>query len=129
VAVHMEAPEERSLPALLAPALRAALIRLDRKQAATAAVRKALRALAGFVCALKMKHGDNLGRRIRNSVANGIDELGFMGRKSWAPGKTLSKSRFWRVWVTARHRRGHSYPRWSCAVKPHTETGCHSNSR
>jgi hypothetical protein len=34
----MEAPEERSLPALLAPALRAALIRLDRIQAATAIV-------------------------------------------------------------------------------------------
>jgi hypothetical protein len=58
VTVHMEAPEERSLPALLAPALRAALIRLDRKQAATAGVRRALRALAGFVSALKMKHGD-----------------------------------------------------------------------
>ena len=58
VTVHMEAPEERSLPALLAPALRAALIRLDRKQAASAGVRKALRALAGFVSALKMKHGD-----------------------------------------------------------------------
>ena len=58
VAVNMEAPEDRSLPALLAPALRAALIRLDRIQAATAGVRKALRALAGFVSALKMKHGD-----------------------------------------------------------------------
>jgi len=58
VTVHMEAPEGRSLPALLAPALRAALIRLDRLQAATAGVRKALRALAGFVSALKMKHGD-----------------------------------------------------------------------
>jgi hypothetical protein len=58
VAVNMEAPEDRSLPALLAPALRAALIRLDRIQATTAGVRKALRALAGFVSALKIKHGD-----------------------------------------------------------------------
>jgi uncharacterized tellurite resistance protein B-like protein len=58
VAVHMEAPEGRSLPGLLAPALRAALIRLDRLKAATAGVRKALRALAGFVSVLKMKHGD-----------------------------------------------------------------------
>jgi hypothetical protein len=56
--VYMEAPEGRSLPALLAPALRAALIRLDRTRAATTAVRKALRALAGFVSALKVKHGD-----------------------------------------------------------------------
>ena len=58
VTVHMEAPEGRSLPALLAPALRAALIRLDRLQAATAGASKALRALAGFVSALKIKHGD-----------------------------------------------------------------------
>jgi hypothetical protein len=58
VAVYMEAPEGRSLPALLAPALRAALLRLDRKQAASAGVRKALRALTGFVSALKLKHGD-----------------------------------------------------------------------
>jgi len=39
-------------------ALRAALIRLARLQAATAGVRTALRALAGLVSALKMKHGD-----------------------------------------------------------------------
>lgn len=58
VAVHMEAPEGRSLPALIAPALRAALIRLDRLEAAGTAVRQALRALAGFVSALKVKHGD-----------------------------------------------------------------------
>lgn len=56
--VSIEAPEGRSLPALLAPAIRASLIRLDRAQAATAAVSKAFRALAGFVSALKLKHGD-----------------------------------------------------------------------
>jgi hypothetical protein len=58
VSVHMEAPEGRSLPALLAPALRASLIRLDRARAATVAASKAFRALAGFVSALKVKHGD-----------------------------------------------------------------------
>jgi hypothetical protein len=58
VPVHMEAPEGRSLPALLAPTLRAALIKLDRLEAASTAVRKALRALASFVSALKVKHGD-----------------------------------------------------------------------
>ena len=57
-AVRMEAPEERSLPALLAPALRAALIRLNRVEAAKAGMGKAMRALAGFVSALKAKYGD-----------------------------------------------------------------------
>jgi hypothetical protein len=56
--VAIEAPEERSLPALLAPALRAALIKLDRGHAAKAAVRKALSALSGFVKALKVKYQD-----------------------------------------------------------------------
>ena len=46
--VRIEAPEERSLPAVLAPALRATLLRLSRGAAATAAVRKALGALASF---------------------------------------------------------------------------------
>jgi hypothetical protein len=56
--VRMEAPEGRSLPALLAPALRAALIRLDKLEAAKAGAHKALRALAGFASALKVKFKD-----------------------------------------------------------------------
>jgi hypothetical protein len=56
-AVRMEAPEERSLPALLAPPLRAALLRLDRGEAAKAKVRRALSALAGFI-SLKVKYQD-----------------------------------------------------------------------
>lgn len=58
VSVRMEAPEERSLPALLAPSLRAALIRLDRLVAAKAGANRALRALAGFASALKIKYHD-----------------------------------------------------------------------
>jgi hypothetical protein len=58
LAVRMEAPEERSLPALLAPPLRAALLRLDRGQAIKAAGRRALSALAGFVSSLKVKYQD-----------------------------------------------------------------------
>jgi len=58
VAVRMEAPEERSLPGLIAPALRAALIRMDRAQSAKEAIRNALRALAGFASALKVKYED-----------------------------------------------------------------------
>jgi hypothetical protein len=58
VPVRMEAQEERSLPALLAPPLRAALIRLDRVEALKAAGRKAQSALAGFVSSLKVKFQD-----------------------------------------------------------------------
>jgi AAA ATPase domain len=56
--VHAEAPEDRSLPALLAPTLRAALLRLSRQQAAKATAKRALRALAGFVGALRLKYQD-----------------------------------------------------------------------
>jgi hypothetical protein len=56
--VRIEAPEERSLPALLAPALRSALLRLRRIDAAKAGLAKAMRALGGFVGALKIKYAD-----------------------------------------------------------------------
>jgi hypothetical protein len=56
--VRIEAPEERSLPALLAPALRTALFRLRRMDAAKAGLAKAMKALAGFVGALKVKYQD-----------------------------------------------------------------------
>jgi len=58
VSVKIEAPEERSLPALLTPALRGMLLRLDRGQAARAGAQKAMRALAGFARALKVKFQD-----------------------------------------------------------------------
>jgi hypothetical protein len=48
VVVALEAPENRSLPGMLVPALRASLLRLDRLKRATAGVNRALRALAGF---------------------------------------------------------------------------------
>jgi hypothetical protein len=56
--VRIEAPEERSLPALLTPALRTALIRLRRLEATKAGLQKALKALAGFAKALKIKYQD-----------------------------------------------------------------------
>jgi hypothetical protein len=58
VPVRMEAPEERSLPALLAPALKTALLRLHRGEAALAGGVRALGALASFVTALKVKFND-----------------------------------------------------------------------
>lgn len=54
----IEAPEGRSLPAIIAPALRAALLRLDRRASATQAARRALAALAGFVNGVKVRYGD-----------------------------------------------------------------------
>jgi AAA ATPase domain len=56
--VRIEAPEERSLPALLAPALRSALLRLRRLEATKAGLHKAMRALTGFASALKVKYQD-----------------------------------------------------------------------
>jgi hypothetical protein len=56
--VPIEAPEDRSLPALLVPALRAAVLRLERGEGAKAKALSALRALAGFVAAMKIKYDD-----------------------------------------------------------------------
>lgn len=56
--LRAEAPEERSLPAILAPELRQALLRLSRNERAADRSRRALRALAGFAKALKIKYGD-----------------------------------------------------------------------
>jgi len=56
--LRIEAPEGRSLPALLAPQLRQALLRLSRQQAAKALAQRALRALAGFAKSLKLKYDD-----------------------------------------------------------------------
>jgi hypothetical protein len=56
--VHIEAPEGRSLPALLAPQLRQALLRLSRNEQAKAVAKRALQALAGFAKGLKIKYDD-----------------------------------------------------------------------
>ncbi len=56
-AVRIEAPEGRSLPALLAAPLRALLLKLDRLESAKLGARKALRALASFA-KLKVSYSD-----------------------------------------------------------------------
>lgn len=56
--VRVEAPEGRSLPALLAPALRLALLKLSQKEAAKDYAIRGLKALAGFVGKLKLKYND-----------------------------------------------------------------------
>jgi hypothetical protein len=56
--LRIEAPEDRSLPALLAPQLRQVLLRLSRHEQAGDLARRALRGLAGFAKALKLKYAD-----------------------------------------------------------------------
>ena len=56
--LRVEAPENRSLPAILAPQLRQALLRLSRNEVAKEFAQRALRGLAGFAKALKVKYQD-----------------------------------------------------------------------
>lgn len=56
--IRVEAPESRSLPAILAPQLRQALIRLSSIAKAKSYAMHAMRALAGFVKGLKAKYQD-----------------------------------------------------------------------
>lgn len=56
--LRVEAPEGRSLPAILAPQLRRALLRLSRIEKAKDLSERALRGLAGFAKALKVKYHD-----------------------------------------------------------------------
>lgn len=55
--VGIEAPENRSLPGVLVPALRAALLRMDRLRRAGQDMQRALRALASFA-KLKVSYAD-----------------------------------------------------------------------
>ena len=56
--LRIEAPENLSLPALIAPELRVTLLRLSKVEQAKAYSVLALRALAGFATALKVKFQD-----------------------------------------------------------------------
>ena len=56
--VMLEAPERKSLPAMLAPALRAVVLKLDRMAKGSELARRALRGIGGFVQAMKLKYQD-----------------------------------------------------------------------
>jgi len=56
--VFVETPEKRSLPALLIPSLRTALIKLDAIAATKELGKRAMRVLGGFVGAMKVKYND-----------------------------------------------------------------------
>lgn len=58
LAVRTEAPEDRSLPSLLAPELRVSLLKLRLSERAKDKAQRALRALAGFAKGLKFKYAD-----------------------------------------------------------------------
>ena len=58
IPVIIEAPEDRSLPSILIPALRSALLRVSRKEAVKAKMSSALRALGSFAKAFKVKYSD-----------------------------------------------------------------------
>jgi AAA ATPase domain len=56
--LRIEAPENKSLPAMLAPELRKALLSMSHVESAKALSRRALSALAGFAKGLKLKFSD-----------------------------------------------------------------------
>ena len=56
--IVLEAPEDRSLPGLFCAPLHAALLKMNRLAAAGGAGKRALRALGGFVGAMKLGFGD-----------------------------------------------------------------------
>lgn len=56
--LRIEAPENRSLPAMIAPQLRQSLLSLSRNEQAKDLAQRALRALAGFAKSLKVKYED-----------------------------------------------------------------------
>lgn len=58
ITVPIEAPEGQSLPVMLVPALRTALLKLDRGQAAMTLAKRGLGALARFVKAFKLSYGE-----------------------------------------------------------------------
>lgn len=56
--LRMEAPENRSLPAILSPQLRLCLLKLSKIDQAKELAQRGLRALTGFVKGLKIKYND-----------------------------------------------------------------------
>ena len=56
--LRIEAPENRSLPSMLAPQLRLALLKLSQRERAKELAQRALRGLAGFAKSLKFKYQD-----------------------------------------------------------------------
>lgn len=58
ICTQFESPENRSLPGMIAPSLRAALLKLDRVAGVSHSVGKAAKALGSFIGAAKIKFDD-----------------------------------------------------------------------
>jgi hypothetical protein len=56
--IRIEAPENRSLPAIIAPELRLSLLKLSRNEKVKLLAQRGLKALAGFAKSLKLKYND-----------------------------------------------------------------------
>ncbi len=56
--VRIETPEDRSLPAILIPTIRSALLKISKGEALKDKLAKAMRAVGGFASALKVKYSD-----------------------------------------------------------------------
>lgn len=72
----LEAPENKSLAALLAPALRSLILKLDRGEQVSNATRRAFRALRSFARAVRVKYADieiSLDGEIEPGVADSGD--------------------------------------------------------
>ena len=74
--LRIEAPEGRSLPSILAPQLRIVLLKLSRSEAAKELAQRALRGLAGFVSALKVKYNDIIEFRLDLDSEPGLADNG-----------------------------------------------------
>ena len=92
----VESPEDRSLPAILAPELRRALLRLSRKEKARDLAHRALKGLAGFAKALKVKYDDiEVGLAIALSAAGRDppdEEWAKLYRNTWRSGEPFPMS-------------------------------------
>jgi hypothetical protein len=73
--VPIETPEKNSLPGVLVPALRSALLRLSRTNRAKDIAGRAMRVLGGFLQAAKVKFGD-LEMSFDLEVENGVADSG-----------------------------------------------------
>lgn len=58
VAEMIEAPENKSLAALITPALRTMILKLDRGEQVNAAAKRAFRVLRGFAAAIRVRYND-----------------------------------------------------------------------
>ncbi len=78
ICTQFESPENRNLPAMIAPSLRTALLKLDRVAGVGDKVSKAVRALGSFIGSAKLKYEDmefgfDLGRDVGVADSGDLD--------------------------------------------------------